>query len=592
MIDDYQPALVCIVETHMQKEEEIQIPGYSLLYCNDRSANSGGILIGVRDNIKNISLELTHKNKVGQSLWILLTNTKKKIRIGVIYAPQENVTPNNELKLMYEDIREQIKIGKEEKQQILIIGDFNAKIGEAIEGNKTQVTTGGRQLLKLANKENMIILNTVKETCKGVWTRVQGEEKSITDYVLTDASSANTVKEMKIDEEKQYGLHKLYKNTATNENRKIYSDHNSILINLDFDTPTEEERPKKIITKEGYKRYRTIIKEENVSELLKLGDLQESCNKWSIAIENSIKTVQKTRTKNPRKDIKELQKIRKRLREEFSTTKELHEKILILERIKTSKGHITEKFKEVRSKRINRIAQEIRENVDNGGKIWEVKRRLEKKVQTPYSITNAEGIKLQNRLDIQEEYKNIWPAEQRINYSSLMLYHNRLVKQIILEQRAQNYSKTFYDKVRTIAEELNTKLERAVIMKKSDWKRTVKDKIQNQIQERVEKEIENKTKLRTVQEDKWERKEYITTCDSDLVKDIIKIRLHMWELKKNYPREEEDTKCPICNQKEDTTEYVLECQRTETVYKIKDNNTPNQWAEVVKLYRQNKKQRK
>ena len=63
---------------------------------------------------------------------------------------------------MYEDIREQIKIGKEEKQQILIIGDFNAKIGEAAEGNKTQVTKGGRQLLKLANKENMIILNTVK----------------------------------------------------------------------------------------------------------------------------------------------------------------------------------------------------------------------------------------------------------------------------------------------------------------------------------------------------------------------------------------------------------------------------------------------
>ena len=39
---------------------------------------------------------------------------------------------------MYEDIREQIKIGKEEKQQILILRDFNAKIGGAIEGNKTK----------------------------------------------------------------------------------------------------------------------------------------------------------------------------------------------------------------------------------------------------------------------------------------------------------------------------------------------------------------------------------------------------------------------------------------------------------------------
>ena len=57
---------------------------------------------------------------------------RKEIRIDVIYASQGNVTPNNELKLVYEDIREQVKIGKEEKKQMLIIGDFNAKIGEAI----------------------------------------------------------------------------------------------------------------------------------------------------------------------------------------------------------------------------------------------------------------------------------------------------------------------------------------------------------------------------------------------------------------------------------------------------------------------------
>ena len=54
------------------------------MYHNDRSANSGGILIGVRDNITNISLELTQENKVCQSLWIFITNPKKKIRVGVI----------------------------------------------------------------------------------------------------------------------------------------------------------------------------------------------------------------------------------------------------------------------------------------------------------------------------------------------------------------------------------------------------------------------------------------------------------------------------------------------------------------------------
>ena len=183
----------------------------------------------------------------------------------------------------------------------------------------------------------------------------------------------------------------------------------------------------------------------------------------------------------------------------------------------------------------------------------------------------------------------VWRTEQKINYSSLMLDHNiinsskdRLVKQIIQEQRAQNHQNTFYEKVRTIAKELNIKLEAAVTMKKSEWKRTIKYKVQNKIQERVEKEMENKTKLRTVREDKWRRKEYIATCDSDRVKDIVKLRLHMWELKKNYPREEEDMKCPICSQKEDTTEHMLECQTAEAVYRIRDD-IPNQWAEVVKL---------
>ena len=48
----------------MQIEEEIHVPGYSLVYRKNRSANSGGTLIGVRDNIKNIILELTQVTQV------------------------------------------------------------------------------------------------------------------------------------------------------------------------------------------------------------------------------------------------------------------------------------------------------------------------------------------------------------------------------------------------------------------------------------------------------------------------------------------------------------------------------------------------
>ena len=87
----------------------------------------------------------------------------------------------------------------------------------------------------------------------GVWTRVQWEERSIIDYVLTDTASANTIKEIKIDEEKQYEWHKLDKNTPINENQKIYLDHNSI----DFRNTNWRTKAKENNNKKGYERYRT-----------------------------------------------------------------------------------------------------------------------------------------------------------------------------------------------------------------------------------------------------------------------------------------------------------------------------------------------
>ena len=41
----------------------------------------------------------THKQEqVGERLCILIDNKNTKLKLGVIYAPQENTTPNKELK--------------------------------------------------------------------------------------------------------------------------------------------------------------------------------------------------------------------------------------------------------------------------------------------------------------------------------------------------------------------------------------------------------------------------------------------------------------------------------------------------------------
>ena len=82
----------------------------------------------------------------------MLDNNRSKIRIGVLHAPQENVTSNNELKIIYNNISKQISLAQEEIQQVVILGDFNAKVDTYIEGNKPTVTKGGRKMMKIAKK--------------------------------------------------------------------------------------------------------------------------------------------------------------------------------------------------------------------------------------------------------------------------------------------------------------------------------------------------------------------------------------------------------------------------------------------------------
>ena len=73
-------------------------------------------------------------------------------------------------------------------------------------------------------------------------------------------------------------------------------------------------------------------------------------------------------------------------------------------------------------------------------------------------------------------------------------------------------------------------IDQAVEMKKSTWKREVKTKLKKKIQQRLTDDLKEKTITRTIQR----------------------------ELRKNYPKNDTDPTCPICRNKEDTTEHVLD----------------------------------
>ena len=91
------------------------------------------------------------------------------------------------------------------------------------------------------------------------------------------------------------------------------------------------------------------------------------------------------------------------------------------------------------------------------------------------------------------------------------------------------------------------------------WKKLIKQKITGKIKKRLQEEMRDKTKCRTIKDDIWDRKKKIEQCKGDIVKDIIKIKLHMQDLKMNYRKEEEQPLRPLCKTEDDTTDHVLQC---------------------------------
>ena len=71
-----------------------------------------------------------------------------------------------------------------------------------------------------------------------------------------------------------------------------------------------------------------------------------------------------------------------------------------------------------------------------------------------------------------------WPANQRIQYSTMMLYHNimnsdhkRVARKILAEQTKSNHKNTMISKVKHIPQEIATKIKNVENMSKPKWKK-------------------------------------------------------------------------------------------------------------------------
>ena len=62
----------------MGKEESVENTGFKI-FNNNRNREGGGVLIGVREELGRVAVELKQENETHEALWVKIDNGKIKI---------------------------------------------------------------------------------------------------------------------------------------------------------------------------------------------------------------------------------------------------------------------------------------------------------------------------------------------------------------------------------------------------------------------------------------------------------------------------------------------------------------------------------
>ena len=394
---EIDPTIICLVETHLGEEDDIVIPGYEIIR-KDRNKNGGGCLIAYKAEVKNLVKEIPEKKT--EAMWIKIGNSNAEIKVGTVYCPTEN-QPKKQIQEVYDELEVEL-MKEEEKQRTILCGDFNAKI-HVEEGEKIQ--GAGDIMKKFVRKNNLEVAN-MGNKCHGKWTRRQGETKSVIDYVLTKDTD-DMIKSMVIDEEREYSA--CYR--ERNGSKIIHSDHNSILIQVDWMATlrnVNQGKKVKIMTEKGRERYKEALKNMKISERIeKTGDIDEEYKRWSEAVEEQYeKQLRSVKKRNEwkvnrllTKQIKTL-KVKKR---EMDSSEEEQKSLQI--RIELLREHLEEEIKQRNATKISHlIANIMKTGKADMTQFWKYSRKR-KNFGNTKAVTARNGEVLESKELILEEYK-------------------------------------------------------------------------------------------------------------------------------------------------------------------------------------------
>ena len=410
IIEEEEPTILILMETMSNEEQDI--PGYKSKVMNTREDGWGGIMIIAKTEISNLIQVKREERKEAEMIFVQVTCGRNNMTIGIIYAPQENQVNKQQVNEMYETIEEEIQKAKDEKQVVMIVGDLNCKVGEIIKGNRKEVTKGGRRLIKLKDEMDMTIMNA-EDNCKGLWTRIQKEtrsiKKSVIDYVLITEEHRSIIEKMEIDEEKEITP---YRDDTKFKKERKYTDHNMITLQMNLDIRREVKEERIVVNEKNMEKFKMETETGHYNEIWEDKQLttQEKYTKWNQEVITTAKKIckQKQKQKTEMKETKILRQQRKRLKKQIQKEKKKRIRKIIKRRRLMIKDHIVKIKEEEKYDKVTGVAESIlKKGMFNPNAYWEFRRKMKsKKGIEGKSINDSEGKREDNPEKIKKIYRD------------------------------------------------------------------------------------------------------------------------------------------------------------------------------------------
>ena len=223
--------IFAITETLLKDNEKINIQHFKWIGLSRKNKDGGGIVFLINKSIiKTCTIEPSlNKTIEFMSIKLNLTNNESMMAC-LYYGKQESRSTKKESENEFNQISTYTKNGVDNSSYVLILGDFNAKIGNDKAGIKNGdriISRNGFLLMNMITMQHLQLINSVP-CCMGKWTSVNtcnNNEKSIIDYGLCNSKLTSMISKVIIDEPQEYKL----------KGRK-HSDHNTSIIDINTKT--------------------------------------------------------------------------------------------------------------------------------------------------------------------------------------------------------------------------------------------------------------------------------------------------------------------------------------------------------------------